>query len=73
MDTKGIVMTRKNIIECFWLCSVLFCLATIIISTILYLFVWLPATFEANAFNKFSKIKATAWDAIWTDLKVTSQ
>lgn len=36
-------------------------------------FIWLPATFEANAFNKFSKIKATPWDAIWTDLKVTSQ
>jgi hypothetical protein len=26
--------------------------------------------FEAKAFNKFSKTKATYWDALWTELRV---
>ena len=25
---------------------------------------------EAQTFNKFSEIKATAWDAFWADLRV---
>ncbi len=32
---------------------------------------WLvPPYFEARAFNKFSKTKATYWDALWTELRV---
>lgn len=34
----------------------------------------LPFQMEANSFNKFTTgAKATWWDAVWVDLKVTSQ
>ena len=31
------------------------------------------AYFEMRAFNKFSKVKATVWDAVFTELRVIPQ
>ena len=44
--------------------------ATIIFILAGFAFWVVPSYFEARTFNKFSKTKATVWDAMWADLRV---
>lgn len=42
----------------------------IILALLILLGIVMQPYFEARSFNKFSKIKATYWDAVWTQLRV---
>lgn len=55
-----------------WLLLLLFCTIIMVIPTVLLL----QPAFEARTFNKFRQEgapKATYWDALWADLRVTSE
>ena len=45
------------------------CLGVILLVIIITIAILQPY-FESRAFNKFSRTKATYWDAVWSDLRI---
>jgi hypothetical protein len=66
-------MDKKRVISWAVALGMLLPVIVLILWGIGYVMIYLPAKFEADAFNKFSDKKATWQDAIFVDLKVTSQ
>jgi hypothetical protein len=64
------MMNEKDLGTFFHLVFVVFLI--IGLPMLLILLLILQPYFEARAFNKFTQgAKATYWDAVWTDLRVT--
>ncbi len=45
----------------------------VVTSGIMGALIFTSAYFEMQSFNKFSKVKASYWDALWVELRVIPQ
>jgi len=53
-----------------WLAYTIIIAAIVIVFSSMFGIKWFQASQEAKAFNRFSEIKITAWDALWADYRI---